>query len=164
MKKILLIYLLLSLCLFSQKNLEKEIIKLIEKNKNFECNPTRKKFKVVREDITGYVDENDKPYGEWKNRDESIRECFLDDVRIQYVEGEYFYKSNNNFTLLIKDLENKKEKYVEFNFKNTSMINPHYFKYKNGKYKKIKLDWLHYRIVRSLTDKFIYKYEKIEEK
>lgn len=82
MKKILLIYLLLSLCLFSQKNLEKEIIKLIEKNKNFECNPTRKKFKVVREDITGYVDENDKPYGEWKNRDESIRECFLDDVRI----------------------------------------------------------------------------------
>ena len=36
-------------------------------------------------------------------------------------------------------------------------------KYKNGKYKKIKLDWLHYRIVRSLTDKFIYKYEKIEE-
>ena len=36
-------------------------------------------------------------------------------------------------------------------------------KYKNGKYQKIKLDWLHYRIVRSLTDKFIYKYEKIEE-
>ena len=100
MRKILLIYLFLNLYLFSQKNLEKKIIKLIEKNKNFECNPTRKKFKVVGEDITGYVDENDKPYGEWKNRDESIRECFLDDVRIQYVEGEYFYKSNNIVKLL----------------------------------------------------------------
>ena len=65
--------------------------------------------------MTEYVDEDDKPYGEWKNTDKSIRECFLDDVRIQYVEGEYFYKSNNNFTLLIKDLKNKDEKYVPKN-------------------------------------------------
>ena len=43
------------------------------------------------------------------------------------------------------------------------MINHHYFKYKNEKYKKIKLDWLHYRLVSSLADKLIYKYEKIEE-
>jgi len=164
MKKILLIYLLFNLCIFSKEYTKKELIELIEKNKNFECNPTRKKFKVVGENMTGYVDEDDKPYGKWKNTDKSIRECFLDDVRIQYVEGEYFYKSNNNFILLIKDLKNKDEKYVEFNFKNTSIINPYYFKYKNGKYKKIKLDWLHCRIVRTLTDKFIYKYEKIEEK
>jgi len=61
------------------------------------------------DDITDTVnvDENDKPYGEWKNRDESIRECFLDDVRIQYVEGEYFYKSNNNFIEAFKILNIK---------------------------------------------------------
>ena len=103
MKKILLIYLLLSLCLFPEKNLEKEIIKLIEKNKNFECNPTRKKFKVVGENMTGYVDEDDKPYGEWKNTDESIRECFLDDVRIQYIKNDYFLKRTEKFTLIIID-------------------------------------------------------------
>ena len=92
MKKILLIYLLFNLCIFSKEYTKKELIELIEKNKNFECNPTRKKFKVVGENMTGYVDENDKPYGEWKNTDKSIRECFLDDVRIQYIKNDYFFK------------------------------------------------------------------------
>ena len=61
MKKILLIYLLFNLCIFSKEYTKKEFIELIEKNKNFECNPTRKKFKVVGENMTGYVDEDDKP-------------------------------------------------------------------------------------------------------
>ena len=103
MRKILLIYLFLNLCIFSKEYTKKELVELIEKNKNFECNPTRKKFKVVGENMTGYVDEDDKPYGEWKNTDESIRECFLDDVRIQYIKNDYFLKRTEKFTLIIID-------------------------------------------------------------
>lgn len=162
MKKILLIYLLLSLCLFSQKNLEKEIIKLIEKNKNFECNPTRKKFKVVGENMTGYVDEDDKPYGEWKNTDESIRECFLDDVRIQYIKNDYFLKRTEKFTLIIIDKKSKNEKIISLSIENEKET--YYFKYKNGRYTQIKKKGYGFvlRLVTSLSDSYIYKYKKIE--
>ena len=152
MKKILLIYLLFNLCIFSKEYTKKEFIELIEKNKNFECNPTRKKFKVVGENMTGYVDEDDKPYGEWKNSDESIRECFLDDVRIQYIKNDYFFKRTEEFTLIIIgiSIENGKEIY--------------YFKYKNGRYSQIKKKGYGFvlRLVTSLSDSYIYKYKKIE--
>ena len=162
MRKILLIYLFLNLCLFSQKNLEKKIIKLIEKNKNFECNPTRKKFKVVGENMTGYVDEDDKPYGEWKNSDESIRECFLDDVRIQYIKNDYFFKRTEEFTLIIIDKKSKNEKTISISIENGKEI--YYFKYKNGRYSQIKKKGYGFvlRLVTSLSDSYIYKYKKIE--
>ena len=51
MKKILLIYLLFNLCIFSKEYTKKELIELIEKNKNFECNPTRKKFKIIGDQL-----------------------------------------------------------------------------------------------------------------
>ena len=162
MRKILLIYLFLNLCLFSQKNLEKKIIKLIEKNKNFECNPTRKKFKVVGENMTGYVDEDDKPYGEWKNSNESIRECFLDDVRIQYIKNDYFFKRTEEFTLIIIDKKSKNEKTISISIENGKEI--YYFKYKNGRYSQIKKKGYGFvlRLVTSLSDSYIYKYKKIE--
>lgn len=162
MKKILLIYLFLNLYLFSQKNLEKKIIKLIEKNKNFECNPTRKKFKVIGENMTGYVDEDDNPYGEWKNTDESIRECFLDDVRIQYIKNDYFFKRTEKFTLIIIDEKSKNEKIISFSIENEKET--YYFKYKNGRYTQIKKEGYGFvlRLVTSLSDSYIYKYKKIE--
>ena len=102
----------MNLCIFSKEYTKKELVELIEKNKNFECNPTRKKFKIAGENMTGYVDEDDKPYGEWKNTDESIRECFLDDVRIQYIKDDYFLKRTEKFTLIIIDKKSKNEKIV----------------------------------------------------
>ena len=128
MKKILLIYLLFNLCIFSKEYTKKELIELIEKNKNFECNPTRKKFKIIGENMTGYVDEDDKPYGEWKNTDESIRECFLDDVRIQYIKNDYFFKRTEKFTLIIIDKKSKNEKIISLFIENEKEI--YYFKYK----------------------------------
>ena len=128
MKKILLIYLLFNLCIFSKEYTKKELIELIEKNKNFECNPTRKKFKVIGENMTRYVEEDDKPYGEWKNTDESIRECFLDDVRIQYIKNDYFFKRTEKFTLIIIDEKSKNEKIISLSIENDKEI--YYFKYK----------------------------------
>ena len=152
----------MNLYLFSQKNLEKKIIKLIEKNKNFECNPTRKKFKVIGENMTGYVDEDDNPYGEWKNTDESIRECFLDDVRIQYIKNDYFLKRTEKFTLIIIDEKSKNEKIISFSIENEKET--YYFKYKNGRYTQIKKEGYGFvlRLVTSLSDSYIYKYKKIE--
>lgn len=162
MKKILLIYLFLNLCIFSKEYTKKELVELIEKNKNFECNPTRKKFKVVGENMTGYVDEDDKPYGEWKNTDESIRECFLDDVRIQYIKDDYFLKRTEKFTLIIIDKKSKNEKIISLFIENEKEI--YYFKYKNGRYSQIKKKGYGFvlRLVTSLSDSYIYKYKKIE--
>ena len=119
----------MNLCIFSKEYTKKEFIELIEKNKNFECNPTRKKFKIAGENMTGYVDEDDKPYGEWKNTDESIRECFLDDVRIQYIKNDYFFKRTEKFTLIIIDKKSKNEKIISLFIENEKEI--YYFKYKN---------------------------------
>ena len=146
---------------FSEKS-RKKIIKLIEKNKNFECNPTRKKFKVVGENMTGYVDEDDNPYGEWKNTDESIRECFLDDVRIQYIKNDYFLKRTEKFTLIIIGEKSKNEKIISLSIENEK--GTYYFKYKNGRYTQIKKEGYGFvlRLVTSLSDSYIYKYKKIE--
>ena len=53
-------------------------------------------------EFTGYVDEGNKPYGEWKNLDGTIRECISDNEWIQDVKEHYFQKRKPEIEIVIK--------------------------------------------------------------
>ena len=80
---------------------EKEIINLIEKNKDFICQPSKKTFKIEGKNFIGHFNEDGKPYGEWSLKDRSIRQCFLENEEITDYKGNYFYKRNSHILLKI---------------------------------------------------------------
>lgn len=139
MNKIML-YFIVSFCLFSTGYTKKELIKLIEDNSTYICNPTRKKEKVKsipdsKMEFTGYVDEDNKPYGEWKNLDGTIRECISDNEWIQEVKERYFQKRTSEIDIVIKYTSKKDIKYISISFRNTGVT--HQFKYEKGRYREI---------------------------
>lgn len=129
MKKIIIIYLCLCSLIFSYnakrkkeinvellkkikkaKTLEKKALELAKENFEFKCEMDKNKkiFKVKGNRITGYVDENGKPYGEWTftttlkdtNTNFSAKECYLDDKQIRWREGEILEYSSNEVYIL----------------------------------------------------------------
>ena len=140
MIKKILIFSIFSILSFSKNYTIKEVIKIITENEKFECNPDKKIIKFEGVNFIGHLDEFGKPYGEWKLRDNSIMQCFLDNEKIGYESGRYFSKRNNEFSLLISysDEKNEDATFIQFIAEPILDNKVYLFSRKNGKYKLIK--------------------------
>ena len=83
MKKIILIYLLTSIFLFS--NITEKYINIIQKNEIFTCDIKEKVIPLIGENFTGMYYKG-RPYGLWELKNKKVRQCFLSNERKYYYE------------------------------------------------------------------------------
>ena len=139
LKKIIILYLLLGILLMSKEYTKKELIEIVEKNEKFECVPDKKVIKFEGINFVGNLDENGKPYGEWKLKNNFIKQCFLDNEILGYEKGRYFSKSNEKMYMIISyenvnSNVNKNEISIQFFMYEKDGIKSYFLTKRNEKY------------------------------
>lgn len=126
MKKIILIFFIFSIFLFSDVN--KKYINIIQNNISFVCNFKKEVIPLIGENFTGSYYKG-KPYGLWELKNGKVKQCFLNKERKYYYEEKYYIVDNPYYYLkinyqngiyIIKDKRNKNKIF--------------YYEKKNGKY------------------------------
>lgn len=133
MKKIFLI-LFLSFLIFSKEYSKKDLIQIVEENEKFECISDKKIIRFEGINFIGHLDEEGKPYGEWKLKDDRIRQCFLENEKITYEKEQYFSKRNEKIDMTISYTSST----IQLFIKDDTGVKNYFLKREKNKYKIIK--------------------------
>ena len=164
MKKIILIYLLTTIFLFS--NITEKYINIIQKNEIFTCDIKEKVIPLIGENFTGMY-YNGRPYGLWELKNKKVRQCFLSNERRYYYEDRYYIVDNSDYYFkidyqkniyIIKEKKNK-DRVLYFEKKNQKYIQRY------GIYEELKLpkpldEQMYFKIIKRTTIKELEDFEE----
>ena len=167
MKKIILIYLLTSIFLFS--NITEKYINIIQKNEIFTCDIKEKVIPLIGENFTGMYYKG-RPYGLWELKNKKVRQCFLSNERRYYYKDRYYIVDNSDYYFkidyqkniyIIKDKKNK-DRVLYFEKKNQKYIQRY------GIYEELKLpksldEQMYFKIIKRTTIKELEDFEEAKK-
>ena len=162
MKKIILIYLLTSIFLFS--NITEKYINIIQKNEIFTCDIKEKVIKIKGKDFVGHINEKGEFYGEINfPKEDNIRYCFLkDEYKVYLKKEDGLYLKNFKFNDEIFKYGNELYQYI--NPEGNIIV----FEKKNDKFERIGGVILQvptsYKLRGNRKSEDFFKYNKLEIK